>query len=147
MRSEDVKSCVWRLRFPRRTGLPQSFTLYLAPSESDFRGIYEPLLANADGVIGLVPAELSRINESPAILVSVHQVLQQRRASAQELRFLLQYHYPAGAQAPAPEQIDQALGVNPKAVARIFTSADSPNQSQAVATLLEECLRLSSDPQ
>lgn len=117
-----------------------SFSLYGASMESGYRGIYALLMHNADGVMGLIPADLARVKEGQSVLVSLLQGLEERRAESNELPLLLQYQWTASAISPAPEELDQALGVNPSAVSCIFTRAGAPEQTSGIEALLTKIL-------
>ena len=117
----------------------QRFTLYALAGQPDFRSVYQLLLSNADGVLGWVPADLNRCGESSKVLIHILKAVQLKKDEERELPFLLQYNWSDSTNGPSPEELDQALGVNPQVVTRVFTSADTPEPKMVMTTLLEQC--------
>ena len=117
-------------------------SLYAAEGQSDFRGVYQTLTANAHGVIGFIPADLTRIEESMLVLGRLHSCFQERKKQGEELMFMLQYHWAMNANGqPHPEELDRALGLNPETMQRVFTEENTSNQAEATIALLERCLQ------
>ncbi|MDQ8190697.1 hypothetical protein [Roseibacillus persicicus] len=114
-----------------------SFALYAASQESDFRGVFETLATGADGLIALIPADLSRIEESRRTLGHLHRGLTALRNKNEQVAFLLQYHSPAQATGPSVPELDQALGVNPNAVQRAFSQEGQPNMRDGLQAILQ----------
>lgn len=120
-------------------GTKQRFALFALAGRPDFRDVYQRLLSNADGVIGLIPTDLARSSESAKVLGHLQKGLQTRLEEGHELPFLLQYQWAEQAQAPTPEEVDQALQVNPQAVERVFTRVGDSGQENATMALLKKC--------
>ena len=127
-------------------GAAGDFKIYATSMECDFRGIFTLLVKNADGVIGVVPADAGRITESRKVLTALHRALEVRRKDDEELPFVIQYHWPLQSTGPSPEEMDELLGVNPQVVKRCFSRADGKQVTQGFAALFEELQRLKSSP-
>lgn len=122
--------------YPAEGEAVTAINCYGVASGLDFRGVYPALLKGAHGAIGLIPANLSRIEASRRILGPLHQSLLDQKDQGTELALVLQYHWPQDGSAPSPEELDQALGVNPKAIERVFTQSDGSEQSKGLKKIL-----------
>lgn len=127
-------------------GLEREFTVYGASMEFDFRGVLNLLVGNADGLIGLIPADLTRVGESRKVLTSLHRVLEAYRAEEKELPIAIQYHWALQQTGLSPEELDQNLGVNPQVVARVLSHAGDDNIRTGILALFEGLQRLKSSP-
>lgn len=121
---------------PLKEGESLAFAVFAVAGDWDFHGLYKPLLENADGVVGLIPADLARLQSNQRILGPLNQRLQESRATAAPFAYLLQYHWARQATAPSVTQVDQALGINPKNIARVFTQAGGVEQAKGIQALL-----------
>ena len=113
------------------------YTVYGASMESDFRAVFSLLLETADGAIGLIPADLTREDESRKVLVSLHRAMQARPPKEQQMPFVVQYHWALQATGPSPEELDQLLGVNPEVAPRIFSQAGGDQVGKGILALRE----------
>ena len=125
---------------------PGGFTVYGGSIESDFRGALSLLVKNADGVVGIVPADLTRAAESRKVLGSIHRAIQAQREEEKELPFLIQYHWPSQGGAISPEELDNGLGINPKAAERVYSRTGGGEVGNGLRALIERFQRLKSSP-
>ena len=113
-------------------------SVYGVSMELDFRGTIALLTKNADGVVGVVPADLTRVEESRRVLGSLHRVMQARQGEEKEFPFAIQYHWPFQGGAASPEELDGVLGVNPQAAERVFSRAGGEGADKGIRALIEK---------
>ena len=114
------------------------FTVYGTSTKLDFGGIFKLLAENAAGVIGLIPADSARLEESRKILTSLHRALEARRKAEKDLPFVIQYHWPTQEVSPTPEELDEFLGINPQVVKRCYSRASGEQANSGVLALFEQ---------
>lgn len=114
-----------------------AFTLFAASQQSDFRGVYDLLFQDAVGFLALVPADLTRVEESRRTLGLLHRGLAARRTQDMEVTYLLQYHWPAQAVSPTVQELDRVLGVNSEVVQCAYSQEGRENQSDGLSALLK----------
>ncbi len=116
----------------------QPWQFFALAGGADFRALYRTVLQDADGLIGLIPADLRTVVQSQIDLGPMYQSIQEAKEKGRELPFVLQYHWSIRANEARPEELDQALGINPQAVSRVFTQVGRVPQSQALRALVNK---------
>lgn len=112
------------------------FRVYVVPLDIDFRGLYQVLLSNADGVVAWVPSDFARLESIRRILGPLHQCLRERKDRGGTPPFVLQYHWGNGIVRARPEELDRALGVNAEAVTRVYSQGPGAEQAKGLEALL-----------
>ena len=130
----------------REDGPKREFTVYGVSMEADFRGVFRLLGNNADGAIGLIPADSARVVESKKVLAALQRVLEMHREEGKKFPFVIQYHGSSQEVNSSPEELDGLLGINPQGVTRCCSQADGQEVDQGLIALFDSLQRLKSSP-